>query len=77
MSFIALCNFILFFIYYYQDIIFVFKDIFYNGFSKERFNEEDKEKSQRNDIRLSRSRKYSDNSFQSFDIIDKTSIINK
>ena len=77
MSFIALCNFILFFIYYYQDIIFVFKDIFYNGFNKERFNKEDKEKSQRNDIRLSRSRKYSDNSFQSFDVIDKTSFINK
>ena len=77
MSFIALCNFILFFIYYRQDVIYTFKDIFYNGFTKERFNDEDKEKSKRNDIRMSRSRKYTSDSFQSFDVIEKNSFMNK
>jgi len=59
MSLIAFISCIYFYLYYRQSINEVIKDIFVNGLSKMRYSLEDEKKSQRIDIKVSRSRKSS------------------
>ena len=59
MSVIAFINCIYFYFYYRERMNGVIKDIFVNGFSKKRYSIEDEKKSERIDIKASRSRKSS------------------
>ena len=59
MSVIAFINCIYFYFYYRERMNEVIKDIFVNGFSKIRYSTEDAKKSERIDIKASRSRKSS------------------
>ena len=59
MSVIAFINCIYFYCYYRRSMNEVIKDIFVNGFSKIRYSIEDEKKSERIDIKASRSRKSS------------------
>ena len=59
MSLIAFISCIYFYLYYRENMNEVIKDIFVNGFSKMRYSLEDEKKSERIDIKASRSRKSS------------------
>ena len=59
MSLIAFISCIYFYLYYRQSMNEVIKDIFINGFSKLRYSLEEEKKSERIDIKASRSRKSS------------------
>ena len=59
MSLIAFISCIYFYLYYRQSMNEVIKDIFINGFSKIRYSLEEEKKSERIDIKASRSRKSS------------------
>jgi MFS family permease len=64
MSVIAFINCIYYYLYYRQNINNIFHDICVNGFCKIRYTAEEEEKSERLDIKASRSRKSSCSNFK-------------
>ena len=78
MSLIALIDCIYYYIYYMRYMNEIIKDIFINGFSKIRYTPEEKEKSEKLDIKASRSRKSSISSVkETQEKNDKTRFLNE
>ena len=79
MSVIALINSIYYYLYYRELINDIIRDIMTNGLFKIRYSDEDKEKSERLDIKASRSRKssISKKSYEENENNDKIKLINE
>ena len=76
MSVIGFAGSILYFFFYRNDMIFVIKDIFVNGFKITRYEANNIDINERKDVRMSRGRKFTDSSFsESFQVVNKNDFL--